>query len=455
MLLLGLVGCRPAPSQCPQAKLADPEEIPSGSSETKLFVELHNPSPDNGLEVTTEITAESGTVEDPFARETTYSCAHDVSGPVQLCVKATYSEGESESVSEGNLTQADSSFTAQSEEPGVGASSQYLRAPTVYLIEPLDCSEKQCTTIECPEQKNVCPVVSSLTVEPAVVLDGGTATINVDAEDPDDNPQALVTTLTASHGSIADPHARQTTYTCDPMVGGVIEICVVASDGESSCDAEVCTTVRCPGEPLGNTCPIVEDFTADPNPIAPGNDTTTVRVDAIDPDDFPDPLQTTLSSKGEGAFEDRSASETTFRCGGPGPVEICVVASDGDPACDTEPRCITVQCPSDVRLNLCPQLFVINGVPREIPLGETSTRIETRGQDTDGLPLPLVLTLNSLWGSFENTVNIQEPNNVIAQNATYVCSQPGEVEICVDATDGACVKTLCDVVVCPADIPTP
>ena len=104
--------------------------------------------------------------------------------------------------------------------------------------------------------------------------------------------------------------------------------------------------------------------------------------------------------------------------------------------------------------NSCPKLFVINAFPRQIPLGETTTRVETRGQDTDGLPLPLVLTLNALWGSFENADNIQEPNNVVAQNATYICDRLGEVEVCVDATDGACVKTLCDLVTCPPDTPT-
>jgi hypothetical protein len=100
-------------------------------------------------------------------------------------------------------------------------------------------------------------------------------------------------------------------------------------------------------------------------------------------------------------------------------------------------------------------LFIVNPIPRDIALGDTSTRVETRGQDTDGLPVPLVLTLEALWGTFENTRNIQEPNNVVAQNATYVCDRPGEIEVCVVATDGACVKTLCDFIVCPADIPTP
>jgi hypothetical protein len=60
----------------------------------------------------------------------------------------------------------------------------------------------------------------------------------------------------------------------------------------------------------------------------------------------------------------------------------------------------------------------------------------------------LTLTLSSLRGSFDNTDNIQEPQNVVAQDATYICDRPGDVEFCVDATDGACVKTLCTNVTC-------
>jgi hypothetical protein len=131
-----------------------------------------------------------------------------------------------------------------------------------------------------------------------------------------------------------------------------------------------------------------------------------------------------------------------------------VEATDGAPECN-QTRTITVQCPSDIRPNICPMLFVINAIPRDIPLGETTTAIETRAQDTDALPFPLVLTLRALWGTLENVGNIHEPNNVVAQNATYICDRPGQVEICVDATDGACLKTQCDIVTCPADIPTP
>ncbi len=165
-------------------------------------------------------------------------------------------------------------------------------------------------------------------------------------------------------------------------------------------------------------------------------------------DEFPQLLRTELSAP-TGTFEDRNASSTLYTCGAPGLVDICVRASDGDQDCDKD-RCITVQCPSDIPPNICPNLFVINAIPSTISPGQTSTRIETRAQETDSLPLPLVLTLRALWGSFENTDNIQGPNNGVAQNATYICDRPGDVEICVDATDGACVKTRCTNVTCPA-----
>jgi hypothetical protein len=45
------------------------------------------------------------------------------------------------------------------------------------------------------------------------------------------------------------------------------------------------------------------------------------------------------------------------------------------------------------------------------------------------------------------------PSNVVGQNATYICDRPGVVEICVDASDGARVKTRRIDVTCPADIP--
>jgi len=431
-----LVSCHGGDNLCPEPTLtADPEEIPAGLSQTNLSVDVGD---FDGFDTITELTSESGAIADPFAQQTTYACAYDVTGPVQVCVKATYAE---------------TTGSVQSDGSGVGAALEYLGRPHVVLPNPLVCSEKRCIEVICPEEKNACPVVSSLTAEPAVVSQGQMATIAVVAEDPDDNPGALSTVLSATHGTIAAPTALSTTYACDPEVGGVIEICVTASDGDSTCDAERCTSVRCPGEPLDNTCPIIESVSADPTEVPVGETTTAVQVDAMDPDDFPIPLVIEWSAD-TGVFEDRFASDTTFTCGSSGPVKICAKATDGDSACD-EKSCLTVQCPSDIPVNVCPKLIIVNGNPRKIPAGGTTTNIETRGQDTDGLPLPLTLTLNALWGSFENTENIQEATNVVAQNAIYVCDRPGPVEICVDATDGACTKTLCDNVICPDDIPTP
>ncbi len=434
--VLLLVGCHGGDNLCPEPTLtADPQEIPAGSSQTNLSVDVGD---FEGFDTITELTAESGAIADPFAKETTYACAYDVSGPVRVCVEATYAERT-------DVVQNDGS--------GVGALLGYLGRPHVELPNPLVCSEKRCIDVTCPEQKNVCPVVTSLTAEPEVLEAAQMATVQVVAEDPDDNPEALSTLLSARHGVIAAPTALSTTYTCDPEVGGVVEICATASDGDSSCDVERCTSVQCPGEPLENTCPIIESLSANPTEVPPGETTTAVQVDATDPDDFPVPLRIEWSAD-TGVFDDRFASDTTFTCGASGPVQICVKANDGDPHCNEE-SCMIVQCPSDIPANLCPQLFVINGVPRRIPEGQTSTQVETRGQDTDGLPFPLTLTLNALWGTFEDTENIQQPFHVVQQDATYICDRPGPVEICVDATDGACTKTLCDNVICPDDIPIP
>lgn len=433
------VGCRNDSGTCPVASMkANPVEIPEGTSQTEVYVTVNDPSPDDELEVVTELTAESGTFGDRFARETTYSCAHDVSGPVQLCVHTNYENPEAAANVLDQLPIVDAPWQKNGRNP-------------IYLRDPLDCSTTQCTEVICPKTKNLCPEIASLTIDPDELVDGETATITVVAEDPDDNPEAFMTMLFARHGTIADPTASSTSYSCDPEVGGAVEVCVVASDGDSSCDAERCTTVRCPGDPLENTCPIIESITATPMTIPLGGTTTIVRVNATDPDDFPVPLRIELSAE-TGVFGDRFAEETTFTCGDSGPVKICAKANDGDLACN-ESKCMTVQCPSDIPANTCPQLFVINGVPRVIPGGATSTSVETRGQDTDGLPIPLELTLNALWGRFENTENVQQPFNVVEQNATYICDRPGPVEVCVDATDGACTKTLCDNLFCPDDVP--
>ena len=446
------VGCRDEQGNCPEGTVtANPVIIPDGFSDTNLLVEVRdNVSVGDAVPVT-ELSAASGTIADPFARETTYSCAYDVTGPVQICVTTTYSEGDG---SDGAIDQA------------VGAVAPKLRGPNVYLDDTLECSTTRCTEVVCPEVKNQCPEVSSFVIDPAapaVVPEGELATITVTVEDTDGIPEPLVTTLTASHGEIADPHASMTTYSCDPDFGGVVPICVDASDG--ACTETVCELVRCPGEPEENACPVIRELTADPNPIQRGDETSTVTVSALDPDEFPEDLTVKWSSEG-GAFEDPTAFETTFRCGEPGPVEACVQANDGDPDCLDDPdtqRCIRIECPGDVPANLCPNLNVINANPSTIPAGSDFTSVQTRGWDTDEKPFPLRLTLEAIWGRFIDTENLSCPEitpecpqsaNVVFQDAIYICDRPGPVELCVEGTDGACTKTLCTQVTCPQTVPS-
>ena len=346
-----IAACKSSSPSCPEATLLiEVPDIPAGQSQTVVALEIDNPLPDNGLQVITELSAESGAFDDRFARETTYTCAHDVSGPVEICVRTTFGNDEARSGT-------DEESLAENADSTIGAAEDYLRGPHVTVLDPLACSEVECTTITCPEGK----------------------------------PE--------------------------------------------------------------NSCPIIEALRADDTSIPLGETTTTVRVDAMDLDGSPEPLRTELRSE-TGVFEDRFAQETAFTCGEPGPVEICVDASDGDPACD-QTRCRTLQCPSNIPINFCPSLFVINAIPSKVPRGETTTLVQTRAQDIDRFPLPLTLTLRALSGRFQNSENMTGQSDVVFQDATYICERPGDVEICVDATDGACLKTRCAVVECPADLTTP
>jgi hypothetical protein len=90
--------------------------------------------------------------------------------------------------------------------------------------------------------------------------------------------------------------------------------------------------------------------------------------------------------------------------------------------------------------NLCPKLFTVNAIPSNIPTGENTADVQVRAEDPDDGPLPLVTTFHALSGSFEDAH---------APNTVYTCGDPGLIEICADANDGACVKTLCTDVRCP------
>jgi len=118
---------------------------------------------------------------------------------------------------------------------------------------------------------------------------------------------------------------------------------------------------------FGNECPKIFNFSAQPNIVPAGQTSTLIQTIAQDldgtcgancdpqtcdtanpPNCTPGPdngLSTQLSAF-VGTFDDPSASLTNYHCDPafPGPVEVCVTASDGDLDCDKK-QCIQVVCP--------------------------------------------------------------------------------------------------------------
>lgn len=187
-------------------------------------------------------------------------------------------------------------------------------------------------------------------------------------------------------------------------------------------------------------CPVAQSFSATPSVIPAGETQSLIELEASDPDGGPDPLRSRLSAT-TGTFEDPEASTTTYTCGAPGPADITARITDGDPECDVE-ETITVTCPNDIPINLCPKLFTVNAIPSVIPPGQDFTEVQRQASDPDDGPLPLVTTFYALRGTFD------DPN---AEETIYRCERSGLQEICVDASDGACVKTLCMDVICPEE----
>jgi len=83
---------------------------------------------------------------------------------------------------------------------------------------------------------------------------------------PGPDPGMIISTLAAPSGvgTIADPNAFDTTYTCDPLLPGPVEICAWVTDGDIECDQHRCITVVCPdlcenvvcddGDPTNDEC---------------------------------------------------------------------------------------------------------------------------------------------------------------------------------------------------------
>jgi len=392
--VLLLVGCGtsggPETASAPLCPIptidAEPQSIPPGADTSTVFVAFVDPDPESGRSVVTALDAESGTFADPSAEVTTYTCAHDVIGPVTLCVDATWAPTEEESD---------------------------------------ECLETDCITVVCPEVKNLCPDIVSFEATPMVIPPGETTwLIQVVAEDPDDSPEPLRTTLSADSGSFDDPQAAEAVYTCDAEIGGEVRICVVASDGDETCDQERCITVECPGPPPDNICPVVEAIDATPPIIPPGETTALIEVTARDPDAQPEDVITTLSAT-SGSFEDPNAASTLYTCEERGPVEVCVVASDGDPSCPPEDRtlCTQVECPSTI--NRCAELVDVEVSPLQVAVG-FDIDVSAEASDDDEDPVQY------RWTSLQLRGELAEPS---AATTTYRCLEAGDDVIKIEASD--------------------
>ncbi len=73
-----------------------------------------------------------------------------------------------------------------------------------------------------------------------------------------DAPTATGTPMTGG-----TPIDAQSTYTCDPLVPGPTEICVVVSDGDNDCDQMRCITIICPDLCEGVVCDDGSECTRD------------------------------------------------------------------------------------------------------------------------------------------------------------------------------------------------
>jgi hypothetical protein len=307
-----------------------------------------------------------------------------------------------------------------------------------------------------------CPRVE-LSADPSVLEPGEQTTeILVVTSAPDESdPTPIVTTLTAESGTFEDPHASETTFTCDPFAEGPVQICVEARFVSDEADATIgaasrtdagiaattaslrrphsflenpegcvrteCIDVECPQ----NLCPVIEEFQLLKETEVP---LANIRVVASDPDGGPLELVTTLFAE-SGYFEDLHASLTTYMCSefGVEDIELCVTASDGDEKCD-QTECGQVNC------NACPFLYSLSPIPSTIPPGQSSSEIQVRAEDKDDYPGPFVLTLTASRGSFD------DPH---AWDTFYRCDGPGVADVCAEVDDQLCKKSTCVKISCP------
>ncbi len=83
------------------------------------------------------------------------------------------------------------------------------------------------------------------------------------APDPGLSSTLTAPAAPAGNGSFGNINAVDTTYSCDPLLPGPTEICVVVSDGDNDCDQMRCITVDCPDLCEGVVCDDGNECTRD------------------------------------------------------------------------------------------------------------------------------------------------------------------------------------------------
>jgi hypothetical protein len=279
---------------CPtvDALEANPTEIPPGQLTSTITVRASDPVTERP--VATMLRSPDGTFDDPTAQSTTFTCDPYAEGPVDVCVDAQVEEGSAG--------------------------------------EP--CVTAECIDVTCPE--NQCPIIERFqAVRGTAPGELGTATIFVEVRDPDGRPEGLSLALWAEAGTFKDPSSFESKYWCDlARHGEPIDICLLVSDGDESCDQTACIEVEC------NICPTLNAFNAIPSAI-PDPNKMLVQWRGADADEGPQPLTAQFTSA-SGSFDDPTAMDSVFTCDKSGPVEMCVEIADGICA---KSRCMAVLCP--------------------------------------------------------------------------------------------------------------
>lgn len=327
------VGCNSKPSVvCPAIDVfeADPSKIPPGESTSIITTLASDPQaagdPDGGRSIATILTSPGGTFDDATAETTTFTCDPYENGPVEVCVEARYDDG--------SAGEADGNLISRLGDTNIAATYEYLRRPHAYLEDPDACVTTKCITVTCAE--NICPIIERMESVPGSTEgEVGTSTIFVDVRDPDGKPEPLEVTLWAEAGTFDDRYSSESKYRCDlARTGEPLDICVLASDGDESCDQTKCIEVEC------NVCPNLNILNAIPSAI-PDPNKMKIEWRAIDPDTGPEPLAGQLTST-SGSFDDPTSPDSVFTCDTPGEAEICVEVTDS--IC-VKQLCIVVFCP--------------------------------------------------------------------------------------------------------------